>query len=85
MLEDHPLWAVCICLFNIFAPTLHIGGCSSICNLRMHHAMVTRAHLSQPYSTLLLFFNSLLLLGACLLVSPDLEKRAKQFTSALYE
>jgi len=27
-LEDHLLLAVCDCLFNIFAATLHIGGCS---------------------------------------------------------
>ena len=54
-------------------------------NLRMHHAMVTRTHLSQPYSTLLLFFNSRLLLDGCLLVSPDLDKRSKRFTSALHE
>jgi hypothetical protein len=40
-LEDHPLSAVPDCLFNIFAATLHIGGCSSIHNLRMHHAVVT--------------------------------------------
>jgi hypothetical protein len=45
-LEDHPLPAVCDCLFNIFTATLHIGGRSSICNLRMHHAVVTGAHLS---------------------------------------
>jgi len=30
-LEDHPLSAVCDCLFNVFAATLHIGGRSSIC------------------------------------------------------
>jgi len=33
-LEDHPLSAVRDCLFNIFAATLHIGGRSSIRNLR---------------------------------------------------
>jgi len=27
-LEDHPLSAVHDCLFNLFAVTLHIGGCS---------------------------------------------------------
>jgi hypothetical protein len=47
-LEDHPLSAVLDCLFNIFAATLHIGGLSSIRNLRTHHAMVTGTHLSQP-------------------------------------
>jgi len=31
----------------MFAATLHIGGRSSICNLNMHHAVVTGAHLSQ--------------------------------------
>ena len=36
-LEDHPLSAVRNCLFNIFAATLHIGGRSSILNLRKHH------------------------------------------------
>ena len=45
-LEDHPLSSVCDCLFSIFAVTLHIGDRSSICNLRMHHAMVARTHLS---------------------------------------
>ena len=40
-LEDHSLSAVCNCLFNIFAATLHIGGCSSICNLRTRQAVVT--------------------------------------------
>ena len=38
-LEDYPLSAVRDCLFNIFTATLHIGGCSSICNLRTHHAV----------------------------------------------
>ena len=33
-LENHPFFAVRNCLFNIFAATLHIGGLSSICNLR---------------------------------------------------
>jgi tRNA(Ile)-lysidine synthase len=32
------------CLFNLFAATLLIGGLSSICNLRMHHAVVTGTH-----------------------------------------
>jgi hypothetical protein len=40
-LEDHPLLAVSDCLFNIFAATFHNGGCSSICNLRKRHAVVT--------------------------------------------
>jgi hypothetical protein len=33
-LEDHPLSAVRDCLFNVLSATLHIGGCSSIRNLR---------------------------------------------------
>ena len=33
-LEDNPLLAVHDCLFNLFTATLHIGGCSSIRNLR---------------------------------------------------
>jgi len=44
-----------------------------------------QTHLPQPCSALLLFFNSRLLLGGCLLVSPHLDKRSKRFTSALYE
>jgi hypothetical protein len=46
-LEDHPLSAVRGCLFNIFAASLHIGGCSSIHNLRTHHAVVTGTQLSR--------------------------------------
>jgi hypothetical protein len=46
-LEDHPLSAVRNCLFNIFAATLHIGGRSSIRNLRTRHAVVTGNHLSR--------------------------------------
>ena len=40
-LEDHTLSAVRHCLFNISAATLHIGGLSSIRNLRTRHAVVT--------------------------------------------
>jgi hypothetical protein len=40
-LEDHPLLAVCDCLLYILAATLHIGGCSSVCNVRMRHAAET--------------------------------------------
>ena len=43
-LEDHPLLAVRDCLFNLFTATLHIGGHSSIRNLRTRHAMVTGTH-----------------------------------------
>ena len=45
-LEDYPLSAVDDCLSNIFGATLHIGGRSSIHNLRMRHDVVTWAHLS---------------------------------------
>jgi hypothetical protein len=45
-LEDHPLSAVRDCLLGIFAATLHMGGFSSICNLRKRHAVVTGTHLS---------------------------------------
>jgi len=44
-LEDHPLSAVRGCLFNLFTATLHIGGHSSICNLRTCHAVVTGTHI----------------------------------------
>jgi hypothetical protein len=40
-LEDHALSAVRDYVFNIFAATLHIGGRSSIHNLRTRHAVVT--------------------------------------------
>ena len=43
-LEDHPLSVVRYCLFNILAATLHIGGHSSIRNLRTRHAVVTGTH-----------------------------------------
>jgi len=43
-LDDHPLLTVRICLFNIFAASLHIGGRSSIRNLRTCHAVVTATH-----------------------------------------
>ena len=43
-LEDHPLSAVRDCLFNLIAGTLHIGGRSSIRNLRTRHAVVTGTH-----------------------------------------
>ena len=45
-LEDHPLSAVRDCFFNTFVSTLHIGGRSSIRNLRTRHAVVTGTHLS---------------------------------------
>jgi len=43
-LKDYPLSAVRDCLFNIFAATLHIGGRSSIRNLRTRHTVVTGTH-----------------------------------------
>jgi len=39
--EGHPASAVHDCLFSIVAATFHIGGCSSILNLRTHRALVT--------------------------------------------
>ena len=41
ILGDHPLSAVRVFLFNIFATTLHFGGRSSICNLMTRHDVVT--------------------------------------------
>ena len=46
-LEGHPLSAVRDCFINIFAATLHIGGRSSIRNLRTRHAVVTGTHFSR--------------------------------------
>ena len=46
-LEDHPLSAVRDCLFDIFAATLHYGGCSSVRNLKTRHAVVTGSHISR--------------------------------------
>jgi len=43
-LEDHHLLVVRDYLVNIFIATLHIGGRSSICNLRTCYD-VTRTHL----------------------------------------
>ena len=64
-LEDHPLSAVRDCLFNIFAATLHIGGRSSIRNLRTHHAVVTGTHLSRGIDSMLLFILQLEILVVC--------------------
>jgi len=50
-LEEHPLSAVRDCLFNTFAATLHIGGRSSIRNLRTRHALVTRTNFSRGWNT----------------------------------
>jgi len=54
-LEDNALLAVHDCLFNIFTATLHIGGRSSIRNLRTHHAVVTGTHLLQTVSCIWLY------------------------------
>ena len=43
-LEGHPLSAVRDCLFNLFAATLHVGGRSSIRNLRTRYAVLTGTH-----------------------------------------
>ena len=51
-LEIHPMLAVHDCLFSIFTATLHVGGRSSICNLRMCHALVAGTHLSQVIPSL---------------------------------
>jgi hypothetical protein len=59
-LEDNPLSAVSDCLFNIFAATLHIGGRSSIRNLRACHAVATRTHLSHGRNVTPNINNSLL-------------------------
>ena len=45
-LDYHPLSAVRDRLFNIFSATIHIGGRSSIRNLRTRHAVVTGTNLS---------------------------------------
>jgi hypothetical protein len=42
--EDNHLSAVRDCLFNLFTVTLHIGGRSSIHNLRTRQAMVRGTH-----------------------------------------
>jgi hypothetical protein len=43
-LEDHPLSAVRVCLFNIFVAAIYIGDLSSIRNLQTRHAVVTGTH-----------------------------------------
>jgi hypothetical protein len=44
-LEHHTLSAVRGCLFNLFTATLHIGGRSSIRNLKTQHAVVKGTHI----------------------------------------
>ena len=63
-LEDHPLSAVHDCLFNLFAATLHIGGRSSIRNLRMRHAVVTGTHYIELIHTVWVKFR-ILNVAAC--------------------
>jgi hypothetical protein len=48
-LEEHSLSAVCDCLFNIFAATLHIGDRSSNGNLMTRHSVVAGTQLSRLY------------------------------------
>jgi len=49
-LEEHSLSAVRDCLFNIFSVNLHIGGRSSIRNMRTRHALVTGTHFSHGWN-----------------------------------
>jgi hypothetical protein len=49
--EDHPSSAVRGCLFNLFTSTLHIGGRSSIRNLRTRHVVVTGTHIHGAKNT----------------------------------
>jgi len=44
-LENHPLYSVGDCLFNIFAATLYIGGRSFIRKLRTCYTVVTVTYL----------------------------------------
>jgi hypothetical protein len=46
------------CLFNIFAATVHIGGRSSIRNLRTLHAVVTGTHLQHGVTKLIVAFRN---------------------------
>jgi hypothetical protein len=43
-LDDRTWSAVLDTLFNIFAATVHTGGCSSIHNLKTRHNVMTGAH-----------------------------------------
>jgi len=63
-LEDYAFSDVRDCLFDIFAATLHIGGCSYIRNLRTLHAVVTWTHLSGSICTWKIFkWHELTLVG----------------------
>ena len=57
-LDDHPSSAVRGCLFDIFTATLHIGGRSSIRNLKTRHAVVTRTHIHGVLSYTSAFLRS---------------------------
>jgi hypothetical protein len=59
-LENNLLSAVSDCLFIIFAATLHMGGRSSIRNLRTRHAVVSWTHLSHGRTVTQNINNSLL-------------------------
>lgn len=68
-LGDHPLSAVCDCLFNKFASTIHIGCCFSTCNLRMCHCCGDNVHntlIWKYYSSI--FVAWLVLWEVCFLV-----------------
>ena len=78
-LKDDLLFAVRDCLFKIFTANLHIGGHSSICNLRACHAMVKGPtyHVmfrdTVLYLTCITFFtDKLFVLTLVLILSPDL-------------
>ena len=59
-LEDQPLSPVLDCLFKTFAATLHIGGRSSIRNMRTRHAVATGNHLSWQLLSLSITIESIL-------------------------
>jgi len=53
-------------LFNVFASIIHIGGCSSILNLRTRHTVVKGTHLSQDKDykkNLMVFKHTVLVSG----------------------
>jgi len=58
-LEDHPLSSVQDGLFNIVTATLHIGGPSSMRNLRTRHALVTTEFIDKDCPLILLFVSLL--------------------------
>ena len=79
-LDYHPLYTALDCLFNIFTATLHIGSCSSICNLRKCHAVVTGNDLSWNISKIIIlkslksvlsYFQNILMLINCIIYSKD--------------